>query len=99
MKAQIQKDKKRRKLAEKYETKRAALKSIHKDESLSLLTRWKAVHKLAELPRDSSTTRVRNRCLLTGRPRGTLRDFKMSRIKFRELASSGLLNGVRKASW
>lgn len=99
MKAQIQRDKKRRKLTKKYETKRAVLKAIHKDESLPLLTRWKAVHTLAELPRDSSTTRVRNRCLLTGRARGTLRNFKMSRIKFRELASSGFLNGVRKASW
>lgn len=99
MKSKIEKDKKRRKLVQKYETRRLMLKVIERDESLSKRIRWQVIFHLSKIIRDSSKTRVRDRCVLTGRPRGTLRHFKLSRIKFRELASFGLLAGVRKASW
>lgn len=78
---------KRVKLAEKYATKRAALKAEGNYVALS------------QLPRNSSPIRQRNRCKLTGRPRGYMRQFGISRITFREMASQGLIPGVRKASW
>lgn len=78
---------KRAKLIEKYATRRAALKEAGDYVGLSLL------------PRNSSSIRLRNRCKLTGRPRGYMRQFGLSRITFREMASKGLIPGVRKASW
>ena len=79
--------------------KRRALKDIIMNRDLPLEERFTAQMKLNEMPRDSSSIRVRNRCLITGRPRGNYRKFKMSRIAFRELASTGQVPGVLKSSW
>lgn len=98
-KSAIEKNKRRRQLVEKYAEKRAALKAIVKDRSRDPQERFEAVLALAELPRNSSKVRVRNRCALTGRPRGFYRRFGLSRIALRELASEGQLPGVTKASW
>ncbi len=98
-KSAVEKNKRRRKLAQQFETKRAALKAIVRDENSSREDRFKATLKLAELPRNSSKTRVRNRCDLTGRPRGYYRKLKLSRIALRELTSQGLLPGMVKSSW
>jgi len=95
----IEKNKHRRKLCKQFERKRAALKAQLRDESLSREERFRATLKLAELPRNSSKTRVRNRCDLTGRPRGYYRKLKVSRVALRELASEGLIPGMVKSSW
>ena len=79
--------------------KRKSLKKIIMNRDLPLDERFSAQIKLNEMPRDSSHIRVRNRCLLTGRPRGNYRKFKMSRIAFRELASTGQVPGILKSSW
>ena len=79
--------------------KRKALKDIIMNRELPLDERFAAQMKLNEMPRDGSFIRVRNRCLVTGRPRGNYRKFKMSRIEFRELASTGQVPGVLKSSW
>ena len=79
--------------------KRKALKDIIMNRNLPLDERFAAQMKLNEMPRDGSFIRVRNRCLVTGRPRGNYRKFKMSRIAFRELASTGQVPGVLKSSW
>ena len=79
--------------------KRKALKDIIMNRNLPLEERFTAQMKLNEMPRDGSSIRVRNRCLVTGRPRGNYRKFKMSRIAFRELASTGQVPGVLKSSW
>lgn len=79
--------------------KRQELKKAIKDLSLSEEKRFEAVLALSKLPRDSSPVRLRNRCKLTGRPRGYLAKFKMSRITFRELASQAMIPGVTKSSW
>nr|QHR84557.1 ribosomal protein S14 [Taxus cuspidata] len=92
-------DHKRRLLAAKYELKRVLYKAVLRDPNLPRDLREKFRTKLSMLPRNSSFTRVRNRCILTGRPRGVYRKFRISRICFRELASRGELLGVRKASW
>ena len=86
-------------LVAKYAAKRAALKATANNESLPLEERFDARLKLAELPRNSSTTRIRNRCEVTGRPRGYYRKLKMSRISLRELGSHGLIPGLVKSSW
>lgn len=78
---------------------RAHLKAIIANKETSFEDRIAAVHKLAEMPRNSSSVRYRLRCEITGRPRGVYRYFHMSRIAVREFASSGLLPGVTKASW
>lgn len=78
---------------------RRKLRKIVKDETLSDDERFEASMKLQKLPRRTSEIRVRNRCQVTGRPRGYLRAFKMSRIAFRELASRGMIPGVTKSSW
>ena len=98
-KSAIEKNKKRQKLVEKYAAKRAELKAVAMNEDLSLEERFKARLKLAELPRNSAPNRVRNRCEVTGRPRGYYRKLKMSRIALRELAASGQIPGMVKASW
>ena len=79
--------------------KRKALKDIIMNRELPLDERFAAQMKLNEMPRDGSFIRVRNRCLVTGRPRGNYRIFKMSRIAFRELASTGQVPGILKSSW
>ena len=95
----IQRQKKRERLVAKYADKRAALKEIANDESKPMEERFKARLKLAELPRNSSATRLNNRCQLTGRPRGYYRKLKLSRIMLRELASEGKIPGMVKSSW
>ena len=79
--------------------RRKSLKKIIMNRDLPLDERFSAQIKLNEMPRDSSHIRVRNRCLVTGRPRGNYRKFKMSRIAFRELASTGQVPGILKSSW
>ncbi|MBA5777924.1 30S ribosomal protein S14 [Stappia sp. F7233] len=98
-KSAIEKNKRRERLVKKYAEKRAALKAMAKDESLSLEERFNARLKLASLPRNSSAVRVRNRCEVTGRPRGFYRKLKMSRVALRELGSLGLIPGLVKSSW
>ena len=82
-----------------HKEKRGVLKKIIRDKTVSQEDRFKAVLKLASLPKNGSKIRVRNRCEITGRPRGNYRKFAMSRIAFRDLASSGQLPGITKASW
>ncbi|KDP39100.1 hypothetical protein JCGZ_00857 [Jatropha curcas] len=93
------KDNQRRLLASKFELKRNLYKALVRDPELPTEMREKFHQKLSKLPRNSSFTRVRNRCIFTGRSRAVYEFFRMSRIVFRELASKGMLNGVKKASW
>ena len=86
-------------LVKKFASKRDALKAIANNESLPLEERFEARLKLAELPRNSSKTRIRNRCDVTGRPRADYRKLRMSRIALRELGSHGLIPGLVKSSW
>ena len=95
----IEKNKRRAKLAKQYAPKRAALKSKAKDASLSFEERFAAQLKLAELPRNASPVRIRNRCEVSGRPRGYYRKLKLSRIALRELGSMGMIPGLVKSSW
>lgn len=95
----VQRDLKRRRLGKKHAAKRKALKKTIYDQSLPMEKRFQAVLQLAELPRDSSKTRQRNRCALTGRPRAHHRKFRLSRISLRDLAARGELPGVVKSSW
>ena len=95
----IQTNLRRRKLVQKYSQKRQKLKKITMSKTLPMEERFFAQIKLAQLPRNSSKVRIRNRCELTGRPRGYYRRFKLSRITLRELASFGQLPGVTKSSW
>ncbi|WP_017446396.1 30S ribosomal protein S14 [Gayadomonas joobiniege] len=90
---------KRAKLVDKYADKRAALKATINDVNTSEEERWEAVLQLQTLPRDSSRSRQRNRCNVTGRPHGYLRKFGLSRIKLREACMRGEIPGLRKASW
>ena len=98
-KSAVEKNNKRKKLANKLYAKRMKLKETASDKTLSIEERFAASMKLTEMPRDSSLIRIRNRCEITGRPRAFYRKFKMSRIALRELANQGLLCGVLKASW
>lgn len=98
-KSAVEKNLKRQRLVKKYAAKRAALKAIANDDSLPNDDRFMARLKLAELPRNSAPNRVRNRCEISGRPRGYYRKFRMSRIALRDLASDGLIPGVVKSSW
>jgi small subunit ribosomal protein S14 len=95
----INKNQRRAKLAKQMGPKRARLKAIAEDRSLPPEERFAARLKLAEMPRNSAAVRIRNRCQLTGRPRGYYRKFKLSRIALRELASSGQIPGMVKSSW
>ena len=95
----VERNNKRRRLAKKFKVQRTRLKAIAADRKLPAEERFAARLKLAELPRNSSPTRVRNRCEITGRPRAVYRKFKLSRLALRELASSGALPGVVKSSW
>ncbi len=98
-KSMIARQDKRVALVDKYAAKRAALKTIAKNADLSMEERFKARLKLAELPRNSSATRLHSRCELSGRPKAYYRKFKMSRIALRELASFGQIPGMVKSSW
>ncbi len=98
-KSAIERNRKRARLARKYEARRARLKAIANDRNLPVEDRFRSRMQLAELPRNSSPVRVRNRCEVTGRTRGVYRKFKMSRIALRELASSGMIPGMVKSSW
>ncbi|MCP4315359.1 MAG: 30S ribosomal protein S14 [Hyphomicrobiales bacterium] len=95
----VEKNKRRRKTVALHAEKRAALKAIIKNQETPIEERFKATLKLAELPRDGSMTRVRNRCEVSGRPRAYYRKLKMSRIALRELGSLGKVPGVVKSSW
>jgi len=98
-KSSIEKNNRRRRLTKKYAGRRARLKAIARDKSKPMEERFAAALKLAELPRNSSATRVRNRCEITGRPRAFYRKLKMSRIAMRDLGSKGLIPGLLKSSW
>ena len=95
----ISRDQQRRKLYKKLEVQRCFYKSLIGDVSLAARTRALYVHQLNKINRNSSLTRVRNRCLLTGRSRGVNNMFRISRVKWRELANQGLIVGVSKSSW
>ena len=95
----INRDEKRRKLAKKYASKRADLVKIIEDQSIPEEDRYQARLKLQALPRNSNPTRQRNRCALTGRPRGVYSKFGLGRNKLREFAMMGEIPGVTKASW
>ena len=95
----VERDKKRRRLIKGKATKRAALKAVIMKKDASMEERFAAVLKLAEMPRNSAKNRARNRCALTGRPRGHHRKFRLSRNCVRELAQRGELPGVTKSSW
>ncbi len=98
-KSMVEREKKREHLVKKYASKRAALKVVINDRSLPMEDRFKASLKLAELPRNSSATRLHNRCQLTGRPHAYYRKLKLSRIMLRELGSFGQIPGMVKSSW
>jgi small subunit ribosomal protein S14 len=98
-KAMIEREKKRQKLVDKFATKRAELKAIASNRELPMEERFNARLKLAKLPRNSSATRLHNRCQLTGRPHAYYRKLRISRIMLRELGSNGQLPGVVKSSW
>ena len=83
----------------KYQEKRSLLLKKSKDKSLSFKERFEAMVRLSELPRNSAASRYRNRCAITGRPRGFYRKFQMSRIALRELAAWGQIPGLTKSSW
>jgi small subunit ribosomal protein S14 len=98
-KSAIERNKKRRKMVKQVSGRRAALKAIADDRDLPMEERFAARLKLAELPRNSSPVRIRNRCEISGRPRGYYRKFHMSRIALRDLASTGQIPGMVKSSW
>ncbi len=98
-KSSVEKNNRRKLLVGRYAEQRAALKAIIKNQGSSMQERLEAQAKLSALPRNSSPVRVRNRCALTGRARGYMGFFKLSRIMFRELALQGVLPGVKKTSW
>ena len=95
----IEKNRKRARMVKKYALRRQKLQATAKDQSLPAEERFGARLKLAEMPRNSSPVRVRNRCEISGRPRGFYRKFKISRIALRDLASSGYIPGMVKSSW
>jgi small subunit ribosomal protein S14 len=95
----VEKNNRRRKLADRYAAKRKSLKDVVMDQSKPLEERFKAQLKLSELPRNSAKVRIRNRCEVTGRPRAVYRKLKMSRVALRELGNNGLIPGLVKSSW
>ena len=98
-KSAVERNKKRRRMAAKFASKRTRLKAITDDMSLSMEDRFHAHLRLAQLPRNSAPTRIRNRCEVTGRPRGFYRKLGMSRIALRDFASRGQIPGMVKSSW
>ena len=97
--ALINRDQKRRKIVKKFAARRAELLAIVNNQKLSPEERYEARMKLQKLPRDASPVRLRNRCALTGRPRGVFRKFGLARGKLRDIAMRGEIPGVIKASW
>jgi small subunit ribosomal protein S14 len=95
----VEKNKRRRKMSAQYAGKRAELKAIARNQNLTLEERFQAQLKLAKLPRNSSPTRIRNRCEMTGRPRGYYRKLGLSRIAVRDLGNQGMIPGMVKSSW
>ena len=98
-KSMVAREVKRQKLVAQYATKRAALKAVINDQERPMEERFRASLKLAKLPRNSSATRIHNRCQLTGRPHAYYRKLKVSRIMLRELGSAGQIPGLVKSSW
>jgi small subunit ribosomal protein S14 len=98
-KSSIEKNTRRRRLTKKFSGRRSRLKAIAQDKTRPMEERFAAGLKLAELPRNSAPTRIRNRCEVTGRPRAFYRKLKMSRLALRELGSKGLIPGLVKSSW
>jgi small subunit ribosomal protein S14 len=98
-KSSIEKNNRRRGLTKQFAQRRAKFRAIARDKTKPMEERFAASLKLAELPRNSSATRIRNRCEVTGRPRGYYRKLKMSRIALRDLGSRGLIPGLLKSSW
>lgn len=98
-KSAVERNQKRARLAKRYAAKRAELKAIARNQELPVDERFAAQLKLAALPRNAAPSRVRNRCEVTGRPRGFYRKLRMSRIALRELASNGMVPGMVKSSW
>ena len=98
-KSMVEREKKREKLVQKYAAKRAELNAVIHDQERPVEEGFKASLKLAELPRNSSATRLHNRCQLTGRPHAYYRKLKLSRIMLRELGSQGQIPGLVKSSW
>ena len=95
----VEKNNRRRKLADQYAPKRAALKAIIMDQSKPMEERFRAQLKLAALPRNSAKIRIRNRCEVTGRPRAYYRKLGLSRIALRDLGNTGQIPGLVKSSW
>jgi small subunit ribosomal protein S14 len=95
----VEKNNRRRKTVQRLAAKRRALKAVVMDQGRPMEERFRAQLKLAALPRNSSATRIRNRCEVTGRPRGYYRKLRMSRIALRELGALGLVPGLVKSSW
>ena len=98
-KSSIEKNNRRRKLVKQFAAKRERLLAVANDDQKSMEERFEARLKLAEMPRNASPTRIRNRCEITGRPRAYYRKLGMSRIALRELGSAGLIPGLVKSSW
>ena len=95
----IEKNNRRRKLVKQHAAKRARLKAVAKNKKATMEERFDAQLKLAQMPRNSAPTRIRNRCELTGRARAYYRKIKMSRLALRELSNQGLIPGMVKSSW
>jgi small subunit ribosomal protein S14 len=98
-KSSIENNNRRREMTKQFAGRRSRLKAVANDKTKPMEERFAATLKLAELPRNSSATRVRNRCEMSGRPRGYYRKHKLSRIALRELGSKGLIPGLLKSSW
>ena len=98
-KSSIEKNNRRKRLADRYAKKRAELKAAALNESLPLEERFAAHMKLAKLPRNSAPNRVRNRCEISGRPRAYYRKLRMSRIAMRDYGAAGMIPGLVKSSW
>ena len=98
-KSQLARDRRRQKLHDRHAERRRELKEKLRESWSNPTTRWELQVELQKLPRNSSPTRLKNRCAVTGRSRGFMRKFGLSRITFREMASEGMLPGIRKSSW
>ena len=98
-KSSIEKNNRRKRMVKNAAPKRERLKAIIADKTLPMEERFAATLKLAEMPRNSSATRIRNRCEISGRPRGYYRKHRLSRIALRDLGSKGLIPGLLKSSW
>jgi small subunit ribosomal protein S14 len=98
-KSSVEKNNRRQRRVKQYAKRWAKLREVARDKSAAPEERFEAQLKMAELPRNTNPTRVRNRCELTGRPRAVYRRFKLCRVTLRELASVGLIPGLKKSSW